>query len=131
MVNRCVVYGCGNEPKAGTALHEFPSDKRLRELWKKFVDRTRSGWGGPTTNSTVCSAHFTNDCYENKMKYDMGHAKFLKLKKGAVPEAQTCMVECLHYLAKRFLFQSGQNPNHLTLNHWITRNNDRPPNPPV
>lgn len=88
MVNRCVVYGCGNEPKEKVTLHEFPSaarDQKLREKWKSFVCRTRKHWAGPTTNSHICSVHFADDSFENKLRMDMGMAKKLVLKRGAKP----------------------------------------------
>ncbi len=85
MVNRCVVFGCSNEPKKGVTLHEFPSGKRERDTWTRFVKRTRKNWDGPTSNTRICSEHFSSDLFENKMKFDLGHAKILRLHKHAVP----------------------------------------------
>ena len=85
MVNRCVVFGCGNEPSRGISLHEFPKTNTRRSTWKRFVDRTRKNWDGPTNVSAICSAHFEDGCFLNKTQYDMGFAKKLELRDDATP----------------------------------------------
>ena len=85
MVQRCVIFGCGNQSTTGVALHEFPSSKAEREQWRRFVCRTRSQWDGPTKYSVVCSRHFLETQFDNLMAYQMGMAKKLRLKKTAVP----------------------------------------------
>lgn len=85
MVNRCVVFGCNNEPKPDVALHEFPSSKTDRERWRRFVCRTRRDWNGPTKISVICSKHFLDSEFDNLGQYKLGMAKRLRLKKGATP----------------------------------------------
>ncbi|XP_022253225.1 zinc finger protein 436-like isoform X2 [Limulus polyphemus] len=87
MVFRCVVYGCGNIPKEKEiSLHEFPpkSDRKRHIAWTKFVSRTRDKWSS-TESCHVCSGHFLESDFENKLQFDMGFAKKLVLKKDAVP----------------------------------------------
>jgi len=87
MVWRCVVYGCGNiRLESEISVHEFPSPsaKKLRAAWTRFVQRTRDKWR-PTSTSYICSEHFVDDNFHNKMQYNMGLATKLVLKKDAVP----------------------------------------------
>mgnify|MGYP001221174352 CR=1 FL=1 len=87
MVFRCVVYGCGNTCKTkDVAIHEFPrpSNKKRYKEWTKFVSKTRNHWT-PTTSYHICSQHFEEAAFSNKMKYDMGFTKLLLLKKDSVP----------------------------------------------
>ena len=84
MVNSCVAAGCTNKHKDGVSLFKFPKDPLLRKQWTDRVKRTRGGWEGPTDHSVLCSAHFTEDCFEKTLeKY--GISQRPKLKKDAVP----------------------------------------------
>ncbi|XP_034031088.1 THAP domain-containing protein 10-like [Thalassophryne amazonica] len=85
MVNRCVVFGCSNVPKSGVVLHVFPVEKNQQDAWARFVKRTRKDFDGPTKKTAICSCHFTHDSFLNKMQYDMGLSKYLKLKTDATP----------------------------------------------
>ena len=74
MPNRCVVYGCSNEPNVekGIVLHciPFANDER-QEAWKRrkkwidFVQRKRLKWT-PGTTSSICSQHFKEDDFQRK-----------------------------------------------------------------
>ena len=64
MVKRCVAANCSDTYKDGVSLFKFPKDKKLRQLWKKQVQRTRAKWKGPSDFSYLCSCHFTEDCFE-------------------------------------------------------------------
>lgn len=72
MPDRCVVYGCSNQASLenNISLHRIPyfNDdssvaKRRRKKWVTFIQRRRDKWT-PTSNSVVCSEHFTPDCFE-------------------------------------------------------------------
>lgn len=65
MGKRCVVAGCSNSHKDGVSLFKFPTNKSLRRLWIRQVQRTRAQWSGPSEYSCVCRAHFTDDCLED------------------------------------------------------------------
>ena len=69
MPNRCVVYGCSNEPnlEKGIVLHciPFADDERQearkrRKKWIDFVQRKRLKWI-PATTSSICSQHFKEE----------------------------------------------------------------------
>ena len=83
MVNRCVVFGCSNTPNERVSLHKFPSDKHHRQIWARFVRRTRARWN--LEESVICSKHFCDDDFVNKLKFDMGYAKALVLNETAIP----------------------------------------------
>ncbi len=85
MVHRCIVFGCDNTLGDGVSAHEFPTEPALRNQWTRFVLRTRAKWKGPGKWSQICSKHFNPVDFENHMKYEMGVAKKLLLKRGAVP----------------------------------------------
>ena len=84
MVNRCVVVGCSNTPSERVSLHKFPSDKHRRQIWARFVRRTRARWN-LEESVFICSKHFCDDDFVNKLKFDMGYAKGLVLKETAIP----------------------------------------------
>ena len=86
MVIRCVVYGCDNSAGPLISVHWFPKDKKLRQLWVNFVKNTRK-WEAKqvSIHVGVCSAHFEDDCFLNKLQASMGLAQRLLLKKDAVP----------------------------------------------
>ena len=86
MVNRCVAGGCSNTAGPGVSLHKFPSDPVLRKQWEKQVQRTRAKWKA-TETSVLCSAHFTEDCFEvtTALAAQFGLARKRKLVAGAIP----------------------------------------------
>ena len=56
----CSVSGCENKTgKSGLSFFSFSKDKRLKEEWVKFINR--SDWA-PKPNSKICSAHFSPHC---------------------------------------------------------------------
>ena len=74
MPNRCVGYGCSNEPnlEKGIVLHciPFADDERQearkrRKNWIDFVQRKRLKWT-PGTTSPICSQHFKEDDFQRK-----------------------------------------------------------------
>jgi len=78
---------CSKTYQDGVSLHSFPPDPSLRLEWTRQVQRTRANWPGPTTNSFLCSDHFTSDCYEEDTAIAKGFGieKRVRLKKDAVP----------------------------------------------
>ena len=87
MVNRCVAAGCNNTHKDGISLFRFPKNALLRKKWAEQVRRTRAKWE-PTKYSVLCSAHFTEDCFElsSKLSVSLGLGKRKAgLKADAVP----------------------------------------------
>ena len=86
MVNKCVAAGCSNAHRDGVSLHRFPSNAGLTRKWEKQVQRTRAQWKA-TEHSSVCSEHFTEDCFEvdSALASRFGLNKRTRLKPGAVP----------------------------------------------
>ena len=84
MVNRCVVFGCSNTPSETVSLHKFTSDKHRRQIWARFVRRTRAHWN-LEGSVFICSKHFCDDDFVNKLKFDMGYVKGLVLKETTIP----------------------------------------------
>ena len=87
MVKRCVAAGCSNTYLKNVSLFNFPRDTSLRRRWTKQVQRTHGQWSGPTTNSTLCSDHFTEDCFETStlLAPKLGIKIRKRLKPDAVP----------------------------------------------
>ena len=83
-VNRCVVFGCSNTPSERVSLHKFSSDKHRRQIWARFVRGTHASWN-LEESVFICSKHFCDDDFVNKLKFDMGYAKGLVLKETAIP----------------------------------------------
>ncbi|XP_066272311.1 uncharacterized protein [Branchiostoma lanceolatum] len=69
MPTTCVAGYCSNQASDSISLHKFPIDEKVREEWARNVRRTRGPRPGekkwtPTTSSVLCSAHFTEECYD-------------------------------------------------------------------
>lgn len=86
----CVVTGCSRRAqKHVRTLHEFPMPRKesaaTLDAWKQFVRRTRADWKGVTKCSRVCSEHFEEQGYVNRMAWRMKAADKLQLKLDQVP----------------------------------------------
>ncbi|XP_072543299.1 uncharacterized protein [Salminus brasiliensis] len=78
---RCSVVGCRQE---NVSLHSLPKQPTIRSEWLKFIFEEIPQSFSP--NLTVCSAHFSADCFVNQEQYNAGFAKKLLLKEGAIPD---------------------------------------------
>ena len=76
MPARCILPTCSNTPdkEKCMALHpvpffndERPEAKRRRKRWIDFIHSTRADHWEVSEHSTVCSAHFTRDCFTRKI----------------------------------------------------------------
>lgn len=78
MGKRCIVAGCSNISAPNISLHQFPSVEPFRRLWINFVKQTRSNWKEPSVWSTICSVHFTEECFiRNDIATSLGFGKRL------------------------------------------------------
>ena len=84
IVSRGVVYGYSNTPSETVSLHKIPSDKLRRQIWARFVCRTRARLK-LEESAFICSKHFCDDEFANKLKFDTGYAQSLVLKETAIP----------------------------------------------
>ena len=64
MPHRCIAGGCSNTRKDGVSLHQWPDNPKFLRLWTNAVKNTRSDFSNPTKSTKLCSAHFTEDCFE-------------------------------------------------------------------
>ena len=95
----CFLGGCSNEASSASsvweencALHKFPDrkkDRRRHDSWVQFVRNTRDiAWTASTT-SRICSKHFRDDMFANKMEFLMKASQnmqcLLLLNRHAVP----------------------------------------------
>ncbi|XP_064637202.1 uncharacterized protein LOC135493644, partial [Lineus longissimus] len=86
MVFKCVLYGCSKGPEKNIrSLHEFPSGTATRRAWKRFVNRTRDRWKGPSKSSRICSEHFERGCFTNFMAWSTGYVSKLEMKPNQCP----------------------------------------------
>ncbi|CAC5386886.1 unnamed protein product [Mytilus coruscus] len=88
MGKRCAVAGCSNSTKTGHSVHLFPKVERQRVLWIRFVKLTRVDFSEPSKNSAICSAHFSDECYEVdriKFKELFGLSTSKRLLPNSVP----------------------------------------------
>ncbi|XP_075556974.1 uncharacterized protein LOC142589075 [Dermacentor variabilis] len=74
----CCVPNCGNHSRNGWRLFHFPTQRERRTLWLTGINRR--GWE-PTKWSSICSAHFEDDSFEQKRADG-----WKKLKPNAVPK---------------------------------------------
>ena len=88
----CAVANCGNSNWTCHALHEFPSDPALKEVWVQFVQAKRVNFKPPTkkNQACLCEEHFTPDCYTVRSKYmtEFGLPFRKSLIQGSVPTIQ-------------------------------------------
>ncbi|XP_028411527.1 ubiquitin carboxyl-terminal hydrolase 36-like [Dendronephthya gigantea] len=69
--NYCVAGGpskvsCKNNSYTdGVSMHYFPKNEDLRKKWTNFVRKHRKDFE-PSKKSCLCSAHFEDECYENR-----------------------------------------------------------------
>jgi hypothetical protein len=90
---KCVALGCtssrGGNYDNEICYHSFPVRRpAILAEWIKFVKSTWKFWRGPYKSSSLCSLHFTKDCYSiwsNKQdKYS--NSQIMKLlKSDAIP----------------------------------------------
>ena len=72
MVNTCIVQGgIVGTAKQNVTLHEFLKERARRQLWRHFIQMTRSHWE-PRRHSHVCSPHFVSLDFINDVEY-YGH----------------------------------------------------------
>ena len=74
MVNRYIVFGCGNLPGKGVSLHEIPAIAKTtrRQKWKGFVKCTRAGWNASSDGTRyICSKHFKQGYFINWTKFTL------------------------------------------------------------
>ena len=84
MPDRCVLGYCSNTRKENVQLFQWPTDKTIARKWNNFVALTRSDFKAKP-RSLLCSAHFTDEDFENHMAVRFNCQKVLRLKKDAVP----------------------------------------------
>ncbi|XP_042613795.1 uncharacterized protein LOC122145271 [Cyprinus carpio] len=81
MVVRCIL-GCA-PPQV---LFSIPKHPSLRARWLQFLHFEE---GGITANSRLCARHFTEECFKNLRRYEMGLVRILYLTETAVPSVYT------------------------------------------
>ena len=85
MENTCIMQGCVvGKAKQNVTLHEFSKERERRQLWRRFVQTTRSHWK-PTGHSHVCSSHTSFLLTLLTMSNTMGFEKKRVISKTAVP----------------------------------------------
>ncbi|KAL9985089.1 hypothetical protein ACROYT_G007453 [Oculina patagonica] len=70
-------------------MHQFPSNRDLREKWVKFVQRHRRDFAEPSKYASLCSAHFEESCYSRRPFLKLEGMENLKMNrvliKGSIP----------------------------------------------
>lgn len=84
---RCTVAVCNNSAiktaGKGIIYHSFPRNSELRAIWVQKCKRD-GVWNADSCS--VCSVHFTDDCYERDLQAELlGYPPKKKLKLNAVP----------------------------------------------
>ncbi|XP_054718701.1 uncharacterized protein LOC129228087 isoform X2 [Uloborus diversus] len=85
-MGECEAYGCSskiNKRDPGITFHRFPKDPKLRMMWIRAVcrkDPTTGEIWQPSTNSALCSKHFSEEMF------DCTSTAKIRLHKNAVPE---------------------------------------------
>ena len=90
---RCVAGGpnlvsCANNQQTdGISMHLFPNeetDQQRRKKWVNFVHKHRPSFHA-TASSCLCSAHFTDSCYDVNLALANSLNMKRRLKEDAVP----------------------------------------------
>ena len=85
----CIFPGCHSMQSNDAvylSLFKFPTDYNIRKRWIDFVKRSYCGAFKITTNTRLCSVHFTPDSYSNYHQVKSGFLKsLLTLVSGAEP----------------------------------------------
>lgn len=89
----CIFPGCHSvQGKGSVSLFRFPTDDCVRKGWIDFVKGSYCGEFKITTNTRLCSVHFTPDSFTNYQQVKSGFLKGpLTLVSGAEPT-----LHCLH-----------------------------------
>ncbi|XP_068735632.1 THAP domain-containing protein 10-like [Montipora capricornis] len=87
MPHRCVAGGCSNTRKNRVSLHQWPEDLHFARLWTNAVKNTLSDFYYHTNSSRLCSAYFTEDCFEAQtvIAKSLGLRMKNSIKADAVP----------------------------------------------
>lgn len=91
MGRTCIVGGCSagyveNGDSRKIALLQWPVNPKVAAKWKAFVHKTRKGWHGrTTTTSVICNRHFKQECFISYYQWEMGFKKKLDIQPDAVP----------------------------------------------
>lgn len=99
---QCVVAGC----KAHSAsLHTLPNEPVIKDEWLKFIYDTIPE--KCSRSLTVCSTHFTPDCFLNRVQFNQGFAQKLLLKEGAIPTLHGVSIHTHCVVVKSDYLRSG------------------------
>ncbi|XP_016327466.1 uncharacterized protein LOC107677180 isoform X2 [Sinocyclocheilus anshuiensis] len=83
---KCVLPGCDHLQNSSVSLFKFPKNDDIKKRWIKFVKRHLDGELRITTNTRLCSEHFTPDSFINFHRRELGFTDNpLLLVNGAEP----------------------------------------------
>ncbi|XP_016379803.1 uncharacterized protein LOC107717535 [Sinocyclocheilus rhinocerous] len=83
---KCVLPGCDHLQNSSVSLFKFPKNDDIKKRWIKFVKRHLDGELRITTNTRLCSEHFTPDSFINFHRRQLGFTDNpLLLVNGAEP----------------------------------------------
>ncbi|XP_063242354.1 zinc finger protein 70-like isoform X3 [Bacillus rossius redtenbacheri] len=103
---QCVACGCNNQPciaredgqqeeneeESKVTFHRFPKDAARRAAWIQAVHK--KNWS-PTTNSVLCSDHFTEDCFDRISSF------MVRMREYAVPSVFPAFPDHLKKMLKQ------------------------------
>ncbi|XP_051727731.1 uncharacterized protein LOC127500556 isoform X3 [Ctenopharyngodon idella] len=83
---KCILPGCENLQNSSVSLFKFPKNDDIKKRWINFVKRHIDGELRITTNTRLCSEHFTPDSFTNFHRRQLGFTDNpLLLVNGAEP----------------------------------------------
>jgi hypothetical protein len=87
MVKTCVAQFCNNTTLTKHSIFDFPKDPSLSMKWSKFVNTKRANFVASKGKwpSHLCHEHFSPECFDGQLQYDLGYKKRRTLKKGSIP----------------------------------------------
>ncbi|XP_039522036.1 uncharacterized protein LOC120475416 isoform X2 [Pimephales promelas] len=83
---KCILPGCDRIENRSVSLFKFPKNDQIKKKWIHFVERHLDGELKITTNTRLCSDHFTPDSFINFHRRQLGFTDNpLLLASGAEP----------------------------------------------
>ena len=115
----CIFPGCHSvQGNNAISLFKFPKDDNVRKRWIDFVKRSYCGEFKITTNTRLCSVHFTPDSYSNCHQVKFGYLQSPLTQKWGwtdplrprLASSRPADSRCHHHVQRHYVRSSPSRP---------------------